>query len=339
MAESVADFASNSPSISPVQDTVQVENDETCIPNENSKGLKTPYVGMLFDTMEEARNYYQDYGRQEGFWIRTQSSSKTRSRSDDITSRQFVCAHQGKHVSRNTVHETLEENEDRETCEIENMKKMNKNCSTVKCGCKASMRIVHDRWSNKWKFSVFKDVHNHKPVTPERRMKMKSNKVMPKAARVLTETFHEENLPIAKVSSIFGGTHIGFNKRDCYNHLRNVQHRQLYGCDAQRATNFFWVDARSRMAYHYFGDVVTFDTTYRTNKYDMPFAPFTGVNHHWQSIQFGCAHLQDETKVTFLWLFETWLEAIGGRHPITIITEQDLAMKGAIAKVFPNTHH
>ncbi|XP_050157481.1 protein FAR1-RELATED SEQUENCE 5-like [Malus sylvestris] len=93
------------------------------------------------------------------------------------------------------------------------------------------------------------------------------------------------------------------------------------------------------MAYHYFGDVVTFDTTYRTNKYDMPFAPFTGVNHHWQSIQFGCAHLQDETKVTFLWLFETWLEAIGGRHPITIITEQDLAMKGAIAKVFPNTHH
>ncbi|XP_050157451.1 protein FAR1-RELATED SEQUENCE 5-like [Malus sylvestris] len=365
MAESVADFASNSPSMSPVQDTVQVENDETCIPNENSKGLKTPYVGMLFDTMEEARNYYQDYGRQKGFWIRTRSSSETRSRSDDITSRQFVCVHQGKHVSRNIVHETLEENEDRETCETENMKKMNKNCSTVKCGCKASMRIVHDRWSNKWKISVFKDVHNHKPVTPERRMKMKSNKVMPKAARVLTETFHEENLPIAKVSSIFGGTHIGFNKRDCYNHLRNVRHRQLDGGDAQsvltyfrkkqaenphffyaiqcdengRATNFFWVDARSRMAYQYFGDVVTFDTTYRTNKYDMPFAPFTGVNHHWQSIQFGCALLQDETEVTFLWLFETWLEAMGGRHPITIITNQDLAMKGAIAKVFPNTHH
>ena len=37
----------------------------------------------------------------------------------------------------------------------------------------------------------------------------------------------------------------------------------------------------------------------------MPFAPFTGVNHHLQSIQFGCALLQDGTKVTFLWLFET----------------------------------
>ncbi|XP_062006001.1 protein FAR1-RELATED SEQUENCE 5-like [Rosa rugosa] len=181
----------------------------------------------------------------------------------------------------------------------------------------------------------------------------------------MTEIFHKENLQIAKVHSILGGAQIGFNKRDCYNHLRNVHHRQLDGGDAQsvltyfrkkqaenpqffyaiqcdedgRATNFFWVDSRSRTAYEYFGDVVTFDTTYRTNKYDMSFAPFTGVNHHWQSIQFGCALLQDETEATFLWLFETWLQAMGGRHPISIITDQDLAMKGAIAKIFPNTRH
>ena len=57
------------------------------------------------------------------------------------------------------------------------------------------------------------------------------------------------------------------------------------------------------------------------------------------SIQFGCALLQDETELTFLWLFETWLEAMGGRAPTSIITDQDLAMKGAIAKVFPNTRH
>ena len=35
---------------------------------------------------------------------------------------------------------------------------------------------------------------------------------------------------------------------------------------------FFLVDAWSRMAYQYFGDVVIFDThTYKINKYDMPF--------------------------------------------------------------------
>ena len=51
-----------------------------------------------------------------------------------------------------------------------------------------------------------------------------------------------------------------------------------------RLRNVFWADARSRAAYEEFGDVVTFDTTYLTNKYDMPFAPFVGVNHHGQSI-------------------------------------------------------
>ncbi|KAI8534644.1 hypothetical protein RHMOL_Rhmol10G0106300 [Rhododendron molle] len=58
-----------------------------------------------------------------------------------------------------------------------------------------------------------------------------------------------------------------------------------------------------------------------------------------QSIQYGCALLQDETDVTFVWLFQTWLDAMGGRPPTSIITNQGLGMKEAIAKVFPNTRH
>jgi len=52
--------------------------------------------------------------------------------------------------------------------------------------------------------------------------------------------------------------------------------------DECRLKNVFWADNRCRQAYKEFGDVVTFDTTYLTNKYDMPFAPFVGVNHHGQ---------------------------------------------------------
>ena len=50
--------------------------------------------------------------------------------------------------------------------------------------------------------------------------------------------------------------------------------------------NCFWADARSRMTYQYFGDV-TFDSTYLPNYYGMSFVPFTGVNHHHQSVMFG----------------------------------------------------
>jgi MULE transposase domain len=42
----------------------------------------------------------------------------------------------------------------------------------------------------------------------------------------------------------------------------------------------FWVDGKARRAYLEFGDVVTFDTTYNTNRYNMPLAPFIGCNHH-----------------------------------------------------------
>jgi hypothetical protein len=47
--------------------------------------------------------------------------------------------------------------------------------------------------------------------------------------------------------------------------------------------------------YDCFGDVLVFDTTYRTNKYNLICASFVGVNHHWQNVMFGCAFLLDET--------------------------------------------
>ncbi|XP_026400299.1 protein FAR1-RELATED SEQUENCE 5-like [Papaver somniferum] len=170
---------------------------------------------------------------------------------------------------------------------------------------------------------------------------------------------------VGKVPSVFGGSTIGFNKRDCWNHLRNVRHKNIEVGDAQsvmdyihmkqsenpqffyrvqvdehgREVNFFWIDARSRMSYEQFGEVVFFGTTYRTNKYGMPFAPFTGVNHQYQTIQFGCALLQDESEPTFIWLFHICLEAMRGQHPSAIITDQDVVMATAIKQVFPNSRH
>ena len=67
-----------------------------------------------------------------------------------------------------------------------------------------------------------------------------------------------------------------------------------------RITNIFWADGRSRAACAYFGDIVSFDTTYLTNKYNMPFAPFVGVNHHSQSILLGCGFLCTEDTCTFV---------------------------------------
>lgn len=77
--------------------------------------------------------------------------------------------------------------------------------------------------------------------------------------------------------------------------------------------------------YESFGDAVTFDTTYSTNKYDMPFAPFVGVNHHGNSVLLSCG--SNEDIQTFVWFFESWLSCMLGVPPRAIITDQCKAMQ------------
>ena len=94
--------------------------------------------------------------------------------------------------------------------------------------------------------------------------------------------------------------------------------------------NVFWSDRRSRDNYMKFSDVVIFDTTYRTNNFNIPFAPFTGVNHYRQFALFGCALLADETEDIIVWLFRTFLTYMCDKKPKAIITDQDPTMHVAI---------
>jgi zinc finger SWIM domain-containing protein 3 len=72
-----------------------------------------------------------------------------------------------------------------------------------------------------------------------------------------------------------------------------------------RIANFFWADDQFIMNYACICDAVSFDTTFQTNKFEMPFAPLLGTNHHKQTINFGAALLFNETIESFVWLFVT----------------------------------
>ncbi|XP_062099958.1 protein FAR1-RELATED SEQUENCE 3-like [Humulus lupulus] len=76
-----------------------------------------------------------------------------------------------------------------------------------------------------------------------------------------------------------GHDNVSFLEKECRNLIEKARRLQL-GMISQESNMYFWADERSRAIYDEFGDVVSFDTTYLTNKYDMPFAPFVGVNHH-----------------------------------------------------------
>uniref|UniRef100_A0A803ML54 MULE transposase domain-containing protein n=1 Tax=Chenopodium quinoa TaxID=63459 RepID=A0A803ML54_CHEQI len=94
----------------------------------------------------------------------------------------------------------------------------------------------------------------------------------------------------------------------------------------------FWRDSMMREDYSIYGDVVVFDTTYRTNRYNLICALIVGINNHWKNCMFGCAFIGDEKIESFVWLLETFKKSMGGKCPISIFTDQDQAMCSAIQK-------
>lgn len=90
--------------------------------------------------------------------------------------------------------------------------------------------------------------------------------------------------------------------------------------EESRVKSVLWCNGKNRIDYAHFGDVVTFDTTYRTNLYNMPFGLFVGVNEHYQSTIFGGVLMRDEKIAAFEWAFKTFVEIMNGKAPDTILT-------------------
>ncbi|KAK8641749.1 hypothetical protein V6N13_011127 [Hibiscus sabdariffa] len=127
-----------------------------------------------------------------------------------------------------------------------------------------------------------------------------------------------------------------------FSHLQLIDPNFFYVLDLNEKgclRNLFWTNARSRVAYGYFSDVVAIDTLCLTDKYEVPLVSFVGVNHHGQSVLLGCGLLAGDTIESYTWLFRAWLTCMLGRPPQVIITDQCKTLQTAIADVFPRASH
>ncbi|GKF37923.1 FAR1-related sequence 5-like protein [Tanacetum coccineum] len=102
--------------------------------------------------------------------------------------------------------------------------------------------------------------------------------------------------------------------------------------------SMFWADETMKCNYAVFGDVISFDATFHTNKYDFVFVPFTGIDHNQKCVTFGAALLSDETEESYIWMLEAFLKVHQKQSPLAL-TDQDAALRNAVVKIFPDSKH
>ncbi|XP_074336763.1 protein FAR1-RELATED SEQUENCE 5-like [Apium graveolens] len=330
-----------------VKDEKNVEKKNHGFKNSNNV---VPYVGNIFDTLDDAEAFYRNYGRKEGFEIIIRNTHK-QTNTNEPSYRLFICRKGGR-VGATPL-------------DFGKGKRVREVIPRTNCG--ARMCVVHKVKMDKWQISLVDLEHNHKLVSPEKVQFFQRSLNIDPMTRSLIELFNKSGIETGKVMKFLSETeggveNLGFSNQDVRNVIRDIRRRVFDSGDAECGLlllrelqensfgNFFyrvdvddenrvrglvWVDPRSINAYKNFGDVVTFDLTYRTNRYCMPFIPITGVNHHYQNILFGFALVRDETDALYKWVLRTWLEAVDNKLPRTIITDQDIALGNAIAEVMP----
>ncbi|KAJ4970078.1 hypothetical protein NE237_003177 [Protea cynaroides] len=316
--------------------------------HQDEDGSGEPLVEMEFDSEDAAKTFYDAYARRVGFSTRVVHFNHFKPDAT-ITSQEFVCSREGlKRKNGESCTAMLKiERKDPDKWVVTKFVKEH-NHSTV-----SPSKVHHLRPRRHFAGAAKNDGYQGVQVLPGGIMfvQMDGNRVSVETTRSVRNTHVDSTRSARNVGpASYARTSdqkrtLGRDAQNLLEYLKRMQaenpgfYYAIQLDDNNRMTNVFWADARSRTAYSHFGDAVTFDTMYRPNQYRVPFAPFTGVNHHGQMVLFGCALLLDESEASFVWLFRTWLGAMNGRPPVSITTDQDRAIQIAVAQVFPETRH
>ncbi|XP_074266173.1 protein FAR1-RELATED SEQUENCE 5-like [Silene latifolia] len=299
---------------------------------------------------------YRKHSQAVGFSIRKATSRRVNGPGTPEVERYFVCSCEGKHgngsrLGLNGLPHVATNNL--------------RNAAITRCECKAGLRSQVNE-VGQWEVLQHITEHNH-ALTPTQwqqhhRSERRISDVEAETIKAMTEAFVAPSVQY-KVAAAAAGSDVfvGHSKRDHINFVHRLKIKAIESGDAAtlinlmtrrqsedpgfffrvqfneegRLCHLFWCDSMMREDYRLYHDVLIFDTTYRTNRYNLICGAFVGINNHWSNIMFGCVFLSDEKEEAFQWLFNVFNEAMGDDlRPVSIFTDQDKAMSNAVEAVF-----
>lgn len=308
-----------------------------------SQNIFEPEVGMVFDSSEEAFEFYNMYSWEVGFGI-IMNRSLTRTNDKSYRSMQeFTCQKGG--TARGV------------------------NASTRKAKCKARIKLLRTE-DGGWYIRDFVSEHNHDlSVGCCEKREWRSHKRIDPYTLDVIRNLRQNNVSQTKVRCIIGSMFGSLKDAPCTKRsirtICNQIAREQMDDDVAKTIALFkkmkasdpdfkwsvefgpnstiksliWCSGKSIAKYASFGDAITFDTTYCTNVYKMPFGLFVGVNNHFQTCIFAGVLMKEETTESFKWVFREFIELMEGNPPQTVLTDQCKAMTIALGEVWPDTFH
>ncbi|XP_042466252.1 protein FAR1-RELATED SEQUENCE 5-like [Zingiber officinale] len=264
---------------------------------------RKPQIGMEFPSLEEAFAFYNQYARESGFSARLGN-----------------------------------------TAQVDSVKERAR--GEVRTGCRAKLSLVKEQTEANWIVTKFLESHNHPLSTPSKVHLLHSHRHVSEAKKVLTQQFAEANIPTCQQVRLLeidsgGPEFLGCTEWDIRNFERELRDEQK-GIDAETLIEFFATEKEKNPGFFYAYEIDStgrFTRCFWADHVSRRAYSVFGVNHHHQSIVFGCAFLSDEKTESFVWLPTKFIEAMPKGPPTVIITDQDPALMKAIGQVLPQTVH
>ncbi|KAK9733467.1 hypothetical protein RND81_04G069500 [Saponaria officinalis] len=198
-----------------------------------------PRIGMEFDALEDSIQFYRIYAIACGLDIRR--SSQKRFRDQTIRTKLLLCHREGFGESKK-------------------MKNMDRVTTIRRFGCRAMIKLVFN--SGKYKLSRNPTLYHKQTIINNSKVNIGASKTF----RICKEVAN-------------GYENVGASLLDFKNFQRQVKlfigdgNAQIFINNhdklCRNLCRVFWTDAHGKSAYSAFGDGVSFDPTYRTNRYCM----------------------------------------------------------------------
>ncbi|XP_019193885.1 PREDICTED: protein FAR1-RELATED SEQUENCE 5-like [Ipomoea nil] len=253
-----------------------------------------PAVGRVFNTLNEGIQHYTNYARIMGFDVRC--SSVKRDRAGVIYSRYLVCSRQGVKGGGTTLHARVDGGE----AKRERRRRLS---NRVNCGARIGFI---KKGSGKFVVTVFVEKHTHKLCSESSKLFLRINRRLDVAKQAFLGNCIKANIGAStglrfckEATGSYanvGATDVEFHnfKRDVQTYVDVADGEMIiatfkakhevcnefffdYHLDEEnRLTRLFWADPLGRRTFTCYGDTISFDATYGTNRYSMVFVPFTG---------------------------------------------------------------